>query len=216
MSHSARLLAALVLLSACHGGQKPEESSPAEQPIRPLAQLAAQRTILTPTYYVAAGDGLGWSAAIPRTREFLRALDDALAKELGARGLRTQWIYPADLVRDTKSNPTYAADPYALGVNVLRDPNIVSGTKIGDPLVTQLRTMVALEENARAVLVPVELSFPSAGTGKQAAVLRVALLDGRLGDVRWVGVVRSDPASAMTPAVIANLATRFADLVTAP
>src|SRR5258708_39142019 len=68
MSHSARLLAALVLLSACHGGQKPEESSPAEQPIRLLAQLAAQRTILTPTYYGAAGDGRRWIAGNPRTR----------------------------------------------------------------------------------------------------------------------------------------------------
>lgn len=187
-----------------------------EQPIRPLAQLAAQRTILTPTFYVVAGDALGWGAGILRTREFLRGLDDALAKELGARGLRTQWIYPADLVRDMKSNPTYATDPYSIGVNVLRDPTIASGTKLGDPLVTQLRTMVALEENARAVLVPLELSFPSAGTGKQVAALRVALLDGRLGDVRWVGVVRSDPATAMSPAVIASLAARFADLVTAP
>ena len=212
------LVASVVLLAACHGGKPAEEPLPA-QPVRPLAQLAAQRTILTPAFSLALGESLGWSATIPRSRDFLRQLDDEIAKELGERGLKTRWIYPADLVRANQTNPTYAPDPYALGASALRDPSVTSGTKLGDPLVTQLRTMVALEENARAVVIPVELRFekgtgPAAGQG--IAVLKVALLDGRLGDIRWVGTVRSDPAPTLSRAVLTSVAAHFADLITAP
>ena len=47
-------------------------------------------------------------------------------------------------------------------------------------------------------------------------MLRVALLDGRLGDVRWIGTVRSDPATAFSRALLASVAAHFADLFTAP
>ena len=187
-----------------------------EIPVRPLAQLAAQRVILTPTFSIRPGDPLGWAAALPKRVDFLRSVDEELARELGERGLKSQWLYPADLVRAAKSNPTYAVDPYTLGVNVLRDPSVVSGTRFGDPLATQVRTMVALQEGARAVLVPVEIHFEKAGADQEVAVLRVALLDGRLGDVRWVGNVKSDPATTMSGAVLKSLAARFADLIAAP
>ena len=95
----------------------------------------------------------------------------------------------------------------------------MSGTRLGDPLVTQLRTMIALQEGARAVLVPVELRFEKVdkiAPDQGVAVLKVALLDGRLGDVRWIGSVRSDPAPALSRAVLTSLAAHFADLVTTP
>ncbi|MES2179720.1 MAG: hypothetical protein V4550_17810 [Gemmatimonadota bacterium] len=218
MLRSALLLPsfALVLL-ACGGGQKPPaEQAPVPQPLRPLANLAAQRVIVTPAFSIAAGDALGWATQIPKPRDYLKSLDDEIAAALGERGLKTQWIYPPDLVRALKANPTYAVDPYSMGVNVLRNPGIVSGAQLGDPLATQLRTMIALQEGARAVLVPVQLHFERTPTGQGIAVLRVALLDGRLGDVRWIGAVRSDPVSELSPAVLTNLAAHFADLITAP
>jgi hypothetical protein len=209
--------AALAVL-ACHGAKPADDPIP-QQAFRPLAQLVAQHTILTPSFSIATGEALGWSATIPRSREYLRTLDDEIAKELAERGLKTQWLYPADLVRANKNNPTYAPDPYNLGANVLRDPSVSSGTRLGDPLVTQLRTLVALHEDARAVLMPVQLHFEKAtgaNAGQGVAVLKVALLDGRLGDVRWVGTVRSDPSPTLTPAVLKSLAAHFADLITAP
>lgn len=206
-----------ILLAACHGGTPAEGASPVEQPVRPLAQLASQRVIVTPAYYLVGGDALGWGAQLPKGREYLRTVDEEIATTLAERGLKSQWLYPPDLMRATRANPTYAVDPYTLGANILRGPDVVSGTRLADPLATQIRTMIALQEGARAVLVPVEVRFEKAGTtGQGVATLRVALLDGRLGDVRWIGTVRSDPAPTYSRAVLTSLAAHFADLFTAP
>lgn len=206
-----------ILLAACHGSTPVEEASPVEQPVRPLAQLASQRVIVTPTYYLVGGDALGWAAQLPKGREYLRSVDDEIAAVLAERGLKSQWLYTADLMRATRANPTYAIDPYTLGANILRGKDVVSGTRLADPLATQLRTMIALQEGARAVLVPVEVRFEKAAVAGQGVVaLRVALLDGRLGDVRWIGTVRSDPAPTYSRAVLTSLAAHFADLFTAP
>jgi hypothetical protein len=186
-----------------------------QEPTRPLANLAGQRTIVTPSYYVTQGDPLGWAAQLSKPRDYLKQLDDEIATALAERGLKTQWIYPADLVRASRANPTYAVDPYSIGANVLRG-NVASGGKLGDPLATQLRTMIALQEGARAVLVPVELRFEKTATGQGVAALKVALLDGRLADIRWVGTVRSEPSSTLSRAVLASVAAHFADLITAP
>jgi hypothetical protein len=208
------LCAALVV--ACHGGSKTEEPGPVEIPIRPLATLASQRVIVTPAFSIRPGDPMGWAAALPRGKEYLRTLDAEIERELDERGLKSQWYFPPDLVKAARANPTYAADPYSLGVNVLRSESVVSGTRFGDPLTTQLRTMVALHEGARAVLVPVEVHFEKVAADKQVAVLRVVFVDGRLGDVRWAGNVRSDPATAFSPEVTKTLVTHFADLIAAP
>ena len=207
-----------MLLAACHRGPSPESGAemPVQESVRPLAQLAAQRVILTPAYSLVAGDALGWSAQITTPRDYLKTLDEELANVLANRGLKSQWIYPPDLVRAAKSNPTYAPDPYSLGVNVLRNTSIASGFRFGDPLATQVRTMVALQEGARAVVVPVELRFEKQASGQGVAVLRVALLDGRLSDVRWIGSVRSDPAPTLSRAVLTSLAAHVADLVASP
>ena len=63
---------------------------------------------------------------------------------------------------------------------------------------------------------PVELRFEQDKSGQGIAVLRLALLDGRLGEVRWVGEVKSDPSPTLSRAVLASLAGRIADLITTP
>lgn len=217
MHPSLRLaFSAALLLTACHRGAQPgDEPAPVQEQLRPLANLAAQRTIVTPSFYLVQGDVLGWAAQVPKPRDYMKQLDDEIATVLADRGLKTQWIYPADLVRASRANPTYAVDPYTIGANALRG-NVVSGAKLGDPLATQLRTMIALQEGARAVLVPVELRFEKTATGQGVAALKVALLDGRLADIRWVGTVRSEPSSTLSRAVLTSVAAHFADLITAP
>lgn len=212
----ARLLCSLpLLLAACRGRKAAEAPTPSEPVARPLAQLAALRVIVTPAHSLRPGDALGWAAHLPRSREYLKSLDSALTAALSDRGLQTQWIYPADLVRAQRGSPTYAADPYSLAANPLRNADVKSGAKLGDPLVTQLRTMIALQE-ARMVLIPVELRFEKDSAGQGLAVLHVAMIDARLGEVRWTGDVRSDPGSTLTPAVLSSLAAHFADLIAAP
>jgi hypothetical protein len=183
--------------------------------VRPFSALAEQRVIVAPAYRMSEADPTGWVAQIPRTREYLRSLDDAIGAELAARGLKTQWVFPADLVRAARRNPTYAVDPYALAVDPLRAPNVAPSTKLSEPLASQVRTMIALHDS-RAVLVPVELRFEKDRTGQGIAVLRLALLDGRLSEVRWVGEVRSAPSATLSPAVLTSLAAHLGDLIAAP
>ena len=208
-----RLLCCLPIVLAC-GGQQASQT-PASAPVvnRPLASLAGQRVVLTPVYRLREGDAMGWAAQIPRSRELLRALDSAIAGELAERGLEKQWVYPADLARSMRASPTYTVDPHALAIEPLRNPNLTTGGKIGDPLATQLRTIIALHDS-RAVLLPVELRFDRDKSGQGIAVLRAVLVDGRIGDVRWTGEVSSDPSPTFTRSLLASLAGRFADLVT--
>jgi hypothetical protein len=213
-----RLLVSLTLvLAACRGQSGAETPPPPEPPVRPLAPLAAQQVIVAPAHSLREVDALGWTAQIPRTRDYLRSLDTMIEAELTARGLGRQWVYPAALVRAQKASPSYAIDPYTLAANPLRSPNVVAGTRLGDPLVSQLRTMVALQESARAVLLPVELRFEKdSKTGQGTAVLRVALLDGRIGEVRWIGDVKSEPSATFSNALLTSVAGKVADLITAP
>jgi hypothetical protein len=211
----SRLCWALPLAIAC-GGQGTNAgaaAAPAPAVVRPLAALAGQRVVVAPTYRMRESDPLGWTSQIPRSREYLRALDDSIAAELGRRGLESQWVFPPALVRARRANPTYAADPYALAADPLRNLAVAAGARIGDPLATQLRTMIALHD-ARAVLLPVELRFERESDGRGIAVLRLDLIDGRLGEVRWTGDVRSDPSATFSPALASTLAAHLADLVT--
>jgi hypothetical protein len=217
---SVRLLCALSLVaSACRGPATGEAPAPDPvPPAHPFAALISQQVIVAPTHSLRETDPLGWTRQVPRSRELMRALDDAIVKELAERGITKQWIYPADLVRAMRANPSYAQDPYALAAGGLRSGDIVPGTSVGSPLIMQLRTIVALQENARAVLLPVELRFERDTTkGLGVAVLRLALLDGRLGEVRWIGDVRSDPSPTFSrEAIVTSIAAHVADLIAAP
>lgn len=210
-----RLLCCLTLALPGCGGKSAPAPAPIEPVSRPLAALAAQRVILAPAFRLRESDPLGWTAQIPRSREYLRSLDDELAFALAERGLKTQWAYPADLVKSMRGNPTYAIDPYTLAAEPLRNPDVQGGAKLADPLATQLRTLVALQD-ARAVMLPVELRFEKDKTGQGIAILRLAVLDGRLGEVRYLTEVKSDPSPTFSRGLLASIANKVADLVTAP
>lgn len=215
MRPTLRLLLSLPLAVAACRAPGPETPVPLAAPVRPLAALVSQQVIVAPANSLREVDALGWTAQIPRSREFLRAFDDSLAAELGARGLATQWVYPAALVRANRASPSYAIDPYTLAAGPLRG-NLAAGAMVGNPLSTQLRTLVALQESARAVLIPAELRFEKTSTGAGVAVARIALVDGRLGEIRWIGDVRSDPSPTFTRGLLASLAAHTADLIAAP
>ena len=210
------LACSLVLVLTACGAHAADPPAPIEPPARPLAPLVAQQVIVAPTHVLSEIDPMGWVARIPRSREYLRTIDSAIEREFAARGLDKQWVYPAALVRAMRANPSYSVDPYALSAGPLRSRDIVAGSPFAAPLATQLRTMVALQESARAVLLPVELRFDRTASGYGIAVLRVALLDGRLGDVRWIGDVKSDSSATFSGGLVTSLAAHVADLVTAP
>ena len=209
MSISARrplaLALALVLAACTRGG------SAAPTPVgQPLAPYAVQRLIVTPTGFVRADTSTWFRQGGGTTR----GLDSAIAASLTARGLSANWILPATLQTTYERNRTYAADPYRLALHPLRAPEFVRAERFGEPLASQLRTMIALHEDARFVLIPVELRFEPAGAAARG-VLKVALVDPRFAHANWVGTVEGDAAA--TPALaLASVAARLADLFVAP
>lgn len=184
-------------------------------PVRPLAALMSQQVVIAPTQSLRETDALGWTAQVPRSRVLLRAVDDSIRAELAARGIDKQWVFPEALERASKLNPSYAVDPYTLDARGLTSPAVVAGDRLGGALATQLRTIVALQESARAVLVPSELRFDRLPSGEGVAVLHVVLVDARMGDVRWIGDVKSDSSPTFSRGLLSSLAAHFADLITA-
>ena len=202
-------IAAALALGACR--KQPPATGATAGP--PLGAFATQPLIVLPSYAVAAGDSLGWLAGVERPRDLLRRLDDDIAFALGERGLRGRWTFPPDLASAVRRNPGFAPDPYALDGEQLRPAAGRRDPELHDPLASQLRALAALTE-ARFLLMPVELRFESAGAGAGRPVLRVALIDARLAEVRWSGDVRGDATATLTPAATASVAEHLADLIT--
>jgi hypothetical protein len=204
--------------TACGPSDPPETTpKPSAGPARPLAGLAAQRIVVAPALALREGDPAGWAARIPRLREFLRVLDDEIAAALADRGLGQAWVFPDQLWRGHSRNPSLGVDPYRLATNPLRGARLAGGDRVPEPLASQLRTLVAVHDG-RLVLVPVEVFFDidrTGGTGRTA--LRLALIDARSAEIRWSGEVKADQrGSEPNRAQLADVATRLANLVTAP
>lgn len=208
------LVGLVALTSACSRGPEPS-AQVAPLPNRPLAGLAGQQVVVLPTHYLRPGDSLGWAAAVERPRELLSEVDDELAFALGERGFRTRWVFPDQLVRSAQRNVPHSPDPRALAAEGLRPlARRRSDGMLGEPLASQLRSLVALH-GARYALFPVELRFEKVG-GAGRAVLHVLLLDARLSRATWGGDVSGDTASTFGRGLIASAANNLADLIAAP
>lgn len=191
-------------------GSAPQAPQVAQQ--TPLIAYATQRLALTPTSIVRM-DSLGWSQRLGGPVVAGRALDSALASALYERGVSKQWVMPPDLMRSFERNRSYATSPYELTTNGLRAVNFQATSRYGEPLASQLRTMIALHESVRMVLLPLELRFEKEGPAGRA-ILRAVVLDARAADARWVGEIRGDTSSVPRRA-LDSVAGRFADLFVA-
>jgi len=183
---------------------------------RPLGAYAGRRVLLLPTQYLRP-DTIGFSAQIADGQDYLANLDAELAFALAGRGLKDTWLYPAQLEAASKRNKGYAPSPYGLAAQWLRPPGPRKmPDQLPDPLATQLRQLVAIEEDAQFVLMPLEIRFERTPTGMGVAQLRMVMFDARRSIIVWEADVPSAPASAMTPALAESVAEHFADLVAAP
>jgi hypothetical protein len=117
-----------------------------------------------------------------------------------------KWAYASDVVRAARRNPTYASDPFTLGVGRWRSTRPESGEELPGVLADNLRSVTALGD-ARYALIPVELRASA-----DAVILRLVLVDTRTRMVTWAGDLIS-PAGAR---MIEELATRVANLVVEP
>jgi hypothetical protein len=208
------LAATFALSASCRRAPETDTASQAGGPPS-LAAYAAQRIVVVPAGLVRGADSLGWVAGHGGVRALARRLDTSIVAMLDARGLASRWVLPAELNRAYERNRGYAADPYQLVWEPVRSPRFRTGERYGEPLSSQLRTMIALHGDARFVLLPIELRFERDAGSAGRAVLRAALVDARATDARWVGEVRGDP-STDPAAAIASVAARLGDLFVTP
>jgi hypothetical protein len=120
-------------------------------------------------------------------------------------------VFSEGLVKAAANNPTYATDPRALAANPLRSPGTKVTDRLPEPLASQLRTMIAFQD-ARLVLIPVELRFERTPVGLGRPMVRLVLVDPRMSVVRWIGEVKGPESSAFSSDFYAMIAARFADL----
>jgi hypothetical protein len=207
LSRTYRLCCLLLALAAVPASAQKKSVAPF-----PLAAFAGQRVLVLPVQFLLSDTGAivtpaGWGA-------FRKELDDSIGAEIAGRGIGKGWGYAADVVRSSKRNALYSGDPYALGAQQLRGVVPKPEDKIPQVLAGNIRTIIALGD-ARYVLLPIEVRVEKKGA-LQRAVLRLTLIDGRLGQYVWLGDVASEAATALTPVIVGSLAARVADLVLAP
>lgn len=208
----------LAIAGACGGARTTPAPTPGpaadQQPLEhALSGLAARHVVMLPVYIVRVAPELPWTAAVGNPTEVARTLDADILAAFDEHGLRRTWIFPPDLMQSYRRNPTYATDPYALAEEPLRAPTFRSEDHLPEPLASQLRTLIALHDDARMVLAPVELRLEPAGPGAGRGVLHLALIDARGDNVVWTGDVVSDTVPAFGPEISASIASRLANVV---
>ncbi len=207
-----RTLIAALVLAGCGGGRATPPSIPVDE--QPLASFATMRLLFLPVQSIAAAPGFAWASVIGDEQAFRARADSALDAVLRDRGIATTWAMPADMERTARRNPQYALAPkdiragYAVRVLVRnRD------AEIPEPVATQLRTLAGFHD-ARHALVPLEIRVePGATPASGRLVLRVAVLDLRASRLVFIGDIVGDDAAAFNPQLAADLARRFADLI---
>lgn len=182
-----------------------------------LAAFATRRLIILPTHYLRMDDSLGWADQISDRDAYLSTLDDEIEFAFSDRGVKKVWVFPAALDAMAKRNAPYAPDPHAMAAQWLRFPGPKRlPEQLPDPLASQLRTLVALQEDGQLVFMPVEVRFEPVAGGKECEVLRFVVFDARRAKIIYMADVTSDPQSAFGPALAASLAGHLADLLGPP
>ncbi len=205
--HTLTVLATLLI-----GCTQPAPQGAAPQPAEhALSGLAAQHIAVLPTYMARVDSNLHWT--IGRPTELQRTLDADIVAAFEDRGLRHFWVFPEDLVRSYKANPTYGTDPYALAEEPLRSPALGIDARLPEPFASQVRTLVAFQQDVRLVLAPVEVRVEAVKPNGGRGMLRLVLIDARLSNVRWIGDVASDTLGSFGPALSASIANRLVGIV---
>jgi hypothetical protein len=165
-----------------------------------LAQYAAERVVLIPAQE--------WTGAGP-ARSLLDQFDARLSTYLAEGGIADGWMYPADVLRAARRNPTYVANPSALGAQPLKSDKAREGSPIAEPFSSRLRAILAFGD-ARLAVVPVAVRVDTAQS-PMLAELRLSVLDGRQNRIVWTAILETRFTGAPSAAAD-SLASRVAAL----
>jgi hypothetical protein len=180
--------------------------------------FASRPVLIYPVQRVLEGDSLGWAASIPDRRAYLADFDAEFAFAMNDRqGLRA-WKTLEAVDRAVKRVGPYAPEiremPVSSLIGKIGEKERVLPASLADPM----RAVSGFIE-ARWALLPVAIRFERVGPATSTAgraVLRVAFIDTRAGEVGWIGDIASDTASSMSPKLLASVAQKLADQIVAP
>ena len=218
---AAAALAAL-LIALAPAAARAQRGGTGRQPARPavpecrLQSLATVPVAVLPARFLGVSDSLGYDDWVAKTidqQAFLTSVDDELAFALRERGVKG-WVFPNDLLRSARRNPSMVHDPYSVLADELREGVKRKDGALHEPLASQLRSIVALTE-ARHVLVPVDVRLEKMGRAGRAS-LEYVVIDARRSWLTCRGRVHGDTSSALSPAVAASVAGRLAAEVIPP
>jgi len=205
----AGLLCAGALIG-CSGGGVPG-GIPRPQSA-PLAYMAGRQVVVLPVQRNFSFPDSSWQQPPSVTSQFLAALDDSIAAALGGRGLRT-WTFAQEISAAARRNRGMLPDPHALAAAGLRRLVRASDDPLGEPLASQVRSLVSMRD-ARYAILPATLVFETAAGGMRGTVL-VYLIDARTARIQWSGAVAGGVSRSLSPSMAGDLAQRIADLVAA-
>ncbi len=214
-------IVAVAILVGC-GSSTPAPKTDAPPARSALSGMLGRPLLVLPAQYLAIAAPGGRYEISMANRQLLALFDEELADAFRKRGVRSSWMFAQQITEAAMRNGGLVPDPRELSAETIR--RLPAGdTPLPEPLGTQIRQLIALQEG-RYALVPVEVDVDSR-PGYSAGVLRVMLIDARTARIVWV-----DSIGAPAPADVAGddllsgfgfrrlaraLATRFAEMVVA-
>ncbi len=216
----AAAIAALVLAGCASSAPTPKDAT---QPARsPLSGMLGRPLLIMPAQYLGIVTPAGQYELSMMNRDLLTLVDDELENAFQKRGVRPSWTFARAITASAMRNGGLVQDPRELSAESIRRVQ-ASDTPLPEPLGTQIRQLVALQEG-RYVLIPIEMDVDNR-PGRAAGSLHVMLVDSRTARVVWVNRIEA-PAPTDVPAedllsgfgfrrLARAVATRFADMVVA-
>ena len=212
---------ALSILNGCASSSPPqkEDAAPARSA---LSGMVGRPLLFFPAQYIGLATPGGQYEISMVNRGLLTLLDEELADAFRKRGVRKSWTFADEITAAAMRNGGLVQDPRELSADSTRRLK-ASDTPLPEPLGTQIRQLIALQDG-RYALIPIEIDVDPR-PGHAAGILRVMLVDSRTARVVWVDSIEAPAPADVLPGDLLTgfgfrrlaraLATRFADMVVA-
>ncbi len=230
-----RRIGAIGLMLALAGIAAPLSAQDPDMPRFPFGTPV----VFVPVQSVQPLDEGGWPGGAEGEEDALRTMDAELEFVLAESRGGSDWALPSTVIRRVDRNPILRIDPTRLAYQgLLQKP--VKRKQIYEPLHSELRSLSALFDTRYVILPialfvefdppelededarpdPADAGTPEAPAkgpdelpttqGRYRAHLLLAMIDIRMSSIVWWGEIVSDPGTADSPALLANLAEQVA------
>jgi hypothetical protein len=220
---SARALAAALTVAITSGcASSPAPKAPTQPGHSAISGMLGRPLLIFPAQYLGVMGPSGQYELSMMNRDMLSLVDEELEDAFRKRGVRQSWTFAKQITAAAMRNGGLVQDPRELSAESIR--RIQAGdTPLPEPLGTQIRQLIALQEG-RYALIPIEMDVDNR-PGRASGTLRLVLIDSRTARVLWVDSIEA-PAPSDIPAgdllsgfgfrrLSRAVAIRFAEMVVA-